>query len=80
MEQVTPAERATLSAAMSVLWQIGWVVGGTWYAVLQAVLGFEGGYTVNFITIITLYTIATGLYWVWFRAADRRTLAIRRVA
>jgi MFS family permease len=80
MEQVTPAERATLSAAMSVLWQIGWVVGGTWYAVLQAVLGFEGGYTVNFITIITLYSIATGLYWVWFRAADRRALAIRRVA
>jgi hypothetical protein len=35
---------------------------------------------VNFVTIITLYTIATGLYWVWFRAADRRALAIRRVA
>jgi hypothetical protein len=57
MEQVTPAERATLSAAMSVLWQVGWVVGGTWYSVLQAFLGFEGGYTVNFITIITLYSI-----------------------
>jgi MFS family permease len=80
MEQVTPAERATLSAAMSVLWQIGWVIGGTWYAVLQATLGFEGGYTVNFITIITLYTIATGLYWAWFRAADRKALAVRRVA
>ena len=75
MEQVTSAERATLSAAMSVLWQIGWVVGGTWYTVLQAFLGFDGGYTVNFVTIITLYTIATGLYWVWFRAADRRALA-----
>jgi Major Facilitator Superfamily. len=80
MEQVTPAERATLSAAMSVLWQIGWVVGGTWYAILQALLGFEGGYAVNFVTIITLYTIATGLYWAWFRAADRRTLATHRAA
>ena len=77
MEQVTPVERATLSAAMSVLWQIGWVIGGTWYALLQATLGFAGGYTVNFITIIALYSIATVLYWVWFREADRRALAAR---
>ena len=75
MEQVTPAERASLSAAMSLLWQIGWVIGGTWYAVLQATLGFEGGYTVNFVTIIALYTVATVLYWVWFRPADRKSLA-----
>jgi MFS family permease len=77
MEQVTNAERATLSAAMSVLWQVGWVIGGTWYAVLQATLGFEAGYNVNFITIITLYSIATGLYWLWFRRVDRRLLAAR---
>jgi MFS family permease len=74
MERVTAAERATLSAAMSVSWQIGWVLGGTWYAVLQATLGFDGGYAVNFLTIITLYTIATSLYWIWFRRADRRPL------
>jgi len=80
MEQVTPAERATLSAAMSVLWQVGWVIGGTWYAVLQALLGFEGGYTVNFFTIIALYTTATGLYWLWFRDADRRALEARAAA
>jgi len=80
MEQVTPAERATLSAAMSLLWQVGWVIGGTFYAVLQAILGFEGGYNVNFITIITLYSIATALYWTWFRAADRRALEARAAA
>ena len=67
MEQVAPGERATLAATMSVLWQVGWVIGGTWYAVLQATLGFDTGYTVNFVTIITLYTIATILYWMWFR-------------
>src|SRR4030095_5804073 len=39
-EQVTPGERAALAAAMSVLWQVGWVIGGTWYALLQASLGF----------------------------------------
>ena len=74
MEQVTPAERASLSATMSVLWQVGWVIGGTWYAVLQATLGFTAGYAVNFITIITLYSIATALYWIWFRETDRRAL------
>ena len=75
MEQVAPRERATLAAAMSVLWQIGWVVGGLWYALLQATLGFEAGYAVNFATIITLYSIATGLYWVWFRRTDRAPAA-----
>lgn len=80
MEQVAPGERATLSAAMSVLWQLGWVIGGAWYAALQAVLGFDGGYAVNFVTVITLYTIATVLYWTWFREADRRALAARRRA
>jgi len=72
MEHVAPTERATLAAAMSVLWQVGWVIGGAWYALLQATLGFDGGYAVNFLTVITLYTIATGLYWSWFRGADRR--------
>ena len=32
----------------------------------------------NFITIITLYTIATALYWIWFRAVDRRVRIARR--
>lgn len=80
MERVSPAERATLSATMSVLWQAGWVVGGTWYALNQAALGFERGYTVNFITIIALYSIATSLYWLWFRRVDRRLLAARTSA
>ena len=77
MERVTAAERATLSAAMNVLWQAGWVVGGIWYAILQATVGFEAGYAVNFVTIITLYSIATALYWVWFRAVDRGRVAPR---
>ena len=80
MEHVSAAERATLAAAMSVLWQIGWVIGGAWYALLQATLGFDGGYTVNFITVIVLYAVATSLYWRWFRAADRRALEARRAA
>jgi MFS family permease len=80
MEQVTPAERASLSASMSVLWQVGWVIGGLWFAALQATLGFEAGYTVNFLTIIVLYSAATCLYRVWFRDVDRRALAARAAA
>ena len=79
MEQVSGTERATLAAAMSVLWQAGWVIGGTWYALLQSALGFERGYAVNFLTIITLYSTATTLYWLWFRRVDRRILAARAV-
>jgi MFS family permease len=77
MEHVSPAERATLSAGMAVLWLVGWVVGGVYYTVLQALLGFDGGYAVNFVTIITLYTIATALYWVWFGRTDPARLVSR---
>jgi MFS family permease len=80
METVDPAERATLSAATSVLWQLGWVIGGIWYASLQAAIGFDAGYTVNFVTIISLYSVATVLYWTWFHAIDRAKLAARLAA
>jgi len=72
MEQVRPAERATVSAAMSLLWSAGWVIAGLYYSFVQGLLGFERGYTVNFMTIIVLYSIATGLYWLWFRNTERR--------
>lgn len=72
MEQVTSGERATLSAAMTVIWSAGWVVGGTMYAVSQAALGFEAGYALNFLALIALYSAAASLYWIWFRPDDRR--------
>ena len=34
----------------------------------------------NFITIITLYSFATMLYWWWFHAHDRRKMALRAAA
>jgi MFS family permease len=71
MDQVSPTERATLSATMSLLWSLGWVIGGPWYAFLQATLGFDAGYAVSFATIIVLYTLATWLYWYWFGASGR---------
>jgi MFS family permease len=70
MDQVSPPERATLAAAMSLLWSAGWVVAGIYYSAVQGLLGFDLGYAVNFGTIIVLYTIATGLWWRWFRDAE----------
>ncbi len=70
MDRVSGAERATLAAAMSLMWSIGWVIAGAYYSVVHAALGFDAGYTVNFVTIIVLYSVATWLYWRWFRDAE----------
>lgn len=70
MDRVSGPERATLAAAMSLMWSIGWVIAGAYYSVVHAALGFDAGYTVNFATIIALYTGATWLYWRWFRDAE----------
>jgi MFS family permease len=70
MERVSAGERATLSALMTLLWALGWTVAPIYYGTLQGTLGFTSGYAVDFITIIVLYTIATGLLWKWFRGAD----------
>jgi len=70
MDRVSPAERATLAAGMSMLWSLGWTVAPLYYSALQATLGFTAGYAVDFITIIVLYTVATALLWTWFRGTD----------
>lgn len=73
MERAQPTERATLSAAMSLVWSAGWVVGGPTYSLVQASLGFETGYAVNFLIVIGSYSLATALYWWWFvRRTDPR--------
>jgi MFS family permease len=71
MDRVSPGERATLAACMTLLWNLGWVIAPIYYGLLQATLGFYGGYAVDFVTIIVLYTIATSLLWHWFRDTDR---------
>jgi MFS family permease len=73
MERVRPEERATFSAASSLFWALGWVIAAPWYSLLQATLGFDAGYAVNFLTIIGLYSAGTVLYWVWFGRDERHT-------
>ena len=72
MEQLRPAERATYAATASLLWSLGWVIAGLWYSLLQEALGFDAGYTVNFVTIIGLYSLGTWLYWRWFHPVEAR--------
>jgi MFS family permease len=71
MERISPAERATLSAGMTMLWALGWTIAPIYYGVLHAWLGFTAGFAVNFVTIIILYTTATALLWTWFRDTDK---------
>ncbi len=79
MEQLRPAERATYAATASLLWSLGWVIAGPWYSILQATLGFDAGYVVNFATVIVLYSIGTWLYWYWFHGVERPpTAAMQR--
>jgi MFS family permease len=73
MEKVSTAERATISAAMTLLWSLGWTVAPLYYSLLQDRLGFTGGYAVDFVTIVVLYTIATALLWSWFHGPEGAT-------
>ncbi|HUP83334.1 MAG TPA: MFS transporter, partial [Candidatus Limnocylindria bacterium] len=71
MGRVRPLERATLSASQSMVWSIGWAVGGIYYSSVQSAFGFARGYDINFLTIIAFYTTATALYYVWFARPER---------
>ena len=71
MERVSPGERATLAAGMTLLWNLGLVIAPIYYGLLQDGLGLTAGFTVDFVTIIVLYTIATSLLWHLFRDTDR---------
>jgi MFS family permease len=72
MERLTARERATYAATASLLWSLGWAIAGPWYSLMQATLGFEAGYAINFATVIVLYSIATWLYWRWFHGVEAR--------
>ncbi len=71
MERVSDAERATLSALMTLLWSLGWTIAPLYYGVLQGNLSFTAAYSINFLTCIVLYTIGTSMLWIWFRDTDR---------
>ncbi|MEP7378800.1 MAG: MFS transporter [Chloroflexota bacterium] len=71
MERVKPLERATITATQSLVWSLGWAVGGIYYSTVQATFGFARGYDINFLTIIVFYSTATALYFLWFARRER---------
>jgi MFS family permease len=73
MERLPSADRATYAATASLLWSLGWALAGPWYSVLQATLGFDRGYAINFVTVIVLYSLATVIYWRWFHGLEARS-------
>ena len=73
MDHVSPGERASLAALLSLEWSVGWVIAGAYYSAVHALIpSFDAAYGVNFATIIVLYSIATFLYWRWFGRAETR--------
>ena len=80
MDRVSPLERATLSAGQTLLWALGWTIAPLYYQLLQNSLGFTLGYSVDFVTIIVLYTIATSLLWHWFHETEQRQAAADAIA
>ncbi|MEX1296094.1 MAG: MFS transporter [Candidatus Limnocylindrales bacterium] len=80
MERLPASERAAYAAAASLLWSLAWAVAGPWYSLLQARLGFDAGYAVNFVTVIVLYSLGTWLYWHWFHGVERAPAAEPRPA
>jgi MFS family permease len=67
MSRISQAERATLSAALSFVFAAGWTIAPVYFSFLQASFGSQNGYAAAFVTITILYTMATGLLWLWFR-------------
>ncbi|HUP83138.1 MAG TPA: hypothetical protein VM284_02995, partial [Candidatus Limnocylindria bacterium] len=75
MGRVNPRERATITASQSMVWSIGWAIGGIYYSTVQATFGFARGYDINFVTIIAFYSTATTLYYLWFARPERNRRA-----
>ena len=62
MEHVDPTARATVASLTSMAWNFGWAFSPTISGKLQVQYGFGSAFLVT----IVLYSIAVGLYWVFF--------------
>jgi MFS family permease len=66
MEQVEPESRGMLASLTSMAWNFGWALSPTISGYLQIRYGFGP----PFVLTILLYTIAIGMYYVWFWRSD----------
>lgn len=72
MEQVEPESRGMLASLTSMASNFGWALSPTISGYLQIRYGFGP----PFLLTILLYTIAIGMYYVWFWRPDRRKQAM----
>jgi MFS family permease len=68
MEQTPERERGAVNSVMQLMWEVGWTVGPYLSGVVQARWGFAP----LFLSTATLYGVAIGLTWVFFRHAEGR--------
>jgi MFS family permease len=66
MERTAERERGAVNSMMQLLWEVGWTVGPYLSGVVQARWGFSP----LFIATASLYSVAIGLTWLFFRHAD----------
>ena len=68
MEQVDPDSRGMLASLTSMAWNFGWALSPTISGYLQIRYGFGP----PFILTILLYTVAIGMYYLWFWRTDQK--------
>ena len=68
MEQVDPDSRGMLASLTSMAWNFGWALSPTISGYLQIRYGFGP----PFILTILLYTVAIGMYYLWFWRPDQK--------
>lgn len=66
MEQTPEREHGAVNSVMALMWEVGWTVGPYLSGVVQARYGFAP----LFVSTATLYGLAIGLTWLFFRNAE----------
>lgn len=72
MEQTPERERGAVNSVMQLMWEVGWTVGPYLSGVVQARYGFAP----LFLSTATLYGIAIGLTWLFFRNTERTSAPV----
>jgi len=66
MEQTPERERGAVNSLLQLMWEVGWTAGPYISGVVQARYGFAP----LFVGTATLYGLAIGLTWVFFRNTE----------
>jgi MFS family permease len=70
MEVSDPADLGAVSSMLNISWMVGWAIG----PVISGMVQQNYGFTPLFIATLVLYTLSTGLVWVFFHDSDKRVL------